>query len=122
MAVGPGGAAPLRGRKLARRVADRQPRLPDAAGGLGRAGRRCRAGAGPWDHPGAGREPAAVRRAAGRAGPGTGDREATPAMGLGEVQSALARLYVEPALRDRFFVDPTAVGAELGLEAEDARE
>ena len=43
-------------------------------------------------------------------------------MGLAEVQGTLARLYVDPALRDRFFADPAAVGAELGLEAEEARD
>jgi hypothetical protein len=38
-------------------------------------------------------------------------------MGLSEVQAALARLSVEPALRDRFFADPAVVGAEIGLDA-----
>ena len=42
-------------------------------------------------------------------------------MGLAEVQGALAKLYVDPALRGRFFDDPAAVGAELGLDAEEAR-
>ncbi len=42
-------------------------------------------------------------------------------MGLAEVQGALARLYIDPALRDRFFADPAAVGAELGLGADEAR-
>jgi hypothetical protein len=42
-------------------------------------------------------------------------------MGLVEVQGALARLYIDPALRDRFFADPAAVAAELGLGAEEAR-
>ncbi len=41
-------------------------------------------------------------------------------MGLAEIQSVLARLYVDPTLRDRFFADPAAVGAELGLNAEEA--
>ena len=41
-------------------------------------------------------------------------------MGLAEVQEALARLYIDPALRDRFFADPAAVGAELGLVPEEA--
>jgi hypothetical protein len=36
-------------------------------------------------------------------------------MGLAEVQEVLARLSIDPALRDRFFADPNAVGAELGL-------
>jgi hypothetical protein len=43
-------------------------------------------------------------------------------MGLAEVQGALARLYVDPTLRDRFFADPAAVGVELGLGAEEARD
>jgi hypothetical protein len=43
-------------------------------------------------------------------------------MGLAEVQGALARLYVDPSLRDRFFADPSAVGVELGLGAEEARD
>jgi hypothetical protein len=42
-------------------------------------------------------------------------------MGLAEIQGALARLYVDPTLRDRFFADPAAVGAELRLGAEEAR-
>jgi len=42
-------------------------------------------------------------------------------MGLAEIQSVLARLYVDPTLRDRFFADSAAVGAELGLDAEEAR-
>jgi hypothetical protein len=42
-------------------------------------------------------------------------------MGLAEVQSTLARLYIDPVLRDRFFADPATVGAELGLGAEEAR-
>jgi hypothetical protein len=41
-------------------------------------------------------------------------------MGLAEVQGALAKLYVDPTLRDRFFADPAAVGVRLGLDAEDA--
>jgi hypothetical protein len=43
-------------------------------------------------------------------------------MGLAEVQGVLARLYVDPSLRDRFFASPAAVGAELGLDAEEARD
>ncbi len=43
-------------------------------------------------------------------------------MGLAEVQAALARLYVDASLRDRFFTDPSAVGVELGLVAEEARD
>lgn len=42
-------------------------------------------------------------------------------MGLAEIQGAMARLYIDPALRDRFFADPAAVGVELGLGAEEAR-
>jgi hypothetical protein len=42
-------------------------------------------------------------------------------MGLAEIQGALARLCVDPALRDRFFDDPAAVGAELGLVAGEAQ-
>jgi hypothetical protein len=42
-------------------------------------------------------------------------------MGLAEIQGALARLYVDPTLRDRFFADPAVVGVELGLGAEEAR-
>jgi hypothetical protein len=42
-------------------------------------------------------------------------------MALAEVQGALARLYVDPALRERFFADPPAVGAELALGAEEVR-
>jgi hypothetical protein len=36
-------------------------------------------------------------------------------MGLAEVQGTLARLSIDSALRKRFFTDPAAVGAELGL-------
>ena len=43
-------------------------------------------------------------------------------MGLAEVQGTLARLYVNPALRDRFFADPASVGVELGLGADEARD
>jgi hypothetical protein len=43
-------------------------------------------------------------------------------MGLAEIQGAMARLYVDPSLRDRFFADPAAVGVELGLGAEEARD
>src|SRR4051812_34429829 len=118
MAVGPGRAASLRGRALARWVADRQPRSPHTAGGLARHGGRSCAGLGPWHHPGARRERAAVCRTPGRTGAGTNDREAPRAMGVAEIQSVLARLYVDPKLRDRFFADPAAVGAELGLDAE----
>ena len=40
-------------------------------------------------------------------------------MGLAEVQKALARLSIDPALRDRFFADPDATAAELSLAAAD---
>jgi hypothetical protein len=36
-------------------------------------------------------------------------------MGLADVQKVLARLSIDRALRDRFFADPAAVAAELGL-------
>jgi hypothetical protein len=42
-------------------------------------------------------------------------------MGLTEIQATLARLYVDPALRDRFLADPAVVGVELGLGAGEAR-
>jgi hypothetical protein len=42
-------------------------------------------------------------------------------LGLAEVQGALARLYIDAMLRDRFFAEPSAVAAELGLDAEEAR-
>lgn len=42
-------------------------------------------------------------------------------MGLAEIQAALARLSIDASLRDRFFDDPAGVGAELGLDAEEAR-
>jgi hypothetical protein len=42
-------------------------------------------------------------------------------MGLGEIQRAMARLYVDGALRDRFFAEPSSVGAELGLDAAEAQ-
>jgi hypothetical protein len=43
-------------------------------------------------------------------------------MGLAELQCALARLYVDAKLRQRFFADPEAVGAELGLDAGETRD
>ncbi len=42
-------------------------------------------------------------------------------MGLIQVQGALARLSVDRALRERFFADPGAAGAELGLNDEECR-
>lgn len=41
-------------------------------------------------------------------------------MGLTEVQRALARISIDPALRARFFADPAVVGAEFGLIVRDA--
>jgi hypothetical protein len=41
-------------------------------------------------------------------------------MGLADVQGALARIYIDPVLRDRLFAEPVAVGTELGLNAEEA--
>ena len=41
-------------------------------------------------------------------------------MGLAEVQGVLARLSIDPVLRDRFFDDPTAVGVPLGLDVGEA--
>jgi hypothetical protein len=42
-------------------------------------------------------------------------------MGLAEVQGALAKLFIDPMLRDRFFAAPVVVGVELGLDVEEAR-
>ena len=41
-------------------------------------------------------------------------------MGLAEVQAALARLFTDPSLRERFFDDPQAVGSALGLSPSEA--
>jgi len=41
-------------------------------------------------------------------------------MGLAEVQAALARLFTDEGLRDRFFADPIAVGRSLGLDQAEA--
>jgi hypothetical protein len=41
-------------------------------------------------------------------------------MGLAEIQTVMARLSIDRELRDRFFGDPTAVGSELGLGAQEA--
>ena len=43
-------------------------------------------------------------------------------MALAEIQSALARLYIDAMLRDRFFAAPLVVGEQLGLSADDARD
>jgi hypothetical protein len=42
-------------------------------------------------------------------------------MGLAEIQAALARLYVDAALRERFLADPEDLGAEFGLGADEIR-
>jgi hypothetical protein len=42
-------------------------------------------------------------------------------MGLVEVQKTLARLYTDNRLRADFFADPSRVGRELGLSAEETR-
>jgi hypothetical protein len=41
-------------------------------------------------------------------------------MGVAEQQAALARLYVDPNIRERFRKDPYALCRELGLKASDA--
>ncbi len=38
-------------------------------------------------------------------------------MGLADVQKVMARLYIDPEVRNQFFGDPTTVGATLGLAA-----
>jgi hypothetical protein len=43
-------------------------------------------------------------------------------VGLAEVEAALARLYTDDRLRENFFADPRAVGAELGLSDGEARQ
>ena len=43
-------------------------------------------------------------------------------MGLAEMQKALARLYTNTSLRERFFADPVAVARELGFTDEEARQ
>jgi hypothetical protein len=43
-------------------------------------------------------------------------------MGLAELQHALARLYTNTALRERFFADPVGVARELGFADEEARQ
>ena len=43
-------------------------------------------------------------------------------MGLAETQKALARLYTDARLRERFFAAPSEVGRELGLTPEDAQQ
>lgn len=40
-------------------------------------------------------------------------------MGLAETQRALAQLYTNAELRERFFADPLKIGAELGLSADE---
>lgn len=43
-------------------------------------------------------------------------------MGLTESQSALARLYTDRVLRERFFDEPLVVGHELGLSQDEAAQ
>lgn len=43
-------------------------------------------------------------------------------MGLREIQRALAQLYTNAALRERFFADPQAVGEKLGLSAAEVQQ
>lgn len=43
-------------------------------------------------------------------------------MGLAQMQAALARLYTDNALRERFVAAPEAVGAEFGLSREEAQQ
>jgi hypothetical protein len=49
------------------------------------------------------------------------NREASPSLGLTEVEQLLARLDTDAELRARFIVDPLKVGRELGLSVEEAR-
>lgn len=42
-------------------------------------------------------------------------------MGLAELQKTLALLYTDTRLREDFFADPSRVGVELGLSAEETR-
>jgi hypothetical protein len=42
-------------------------------------------------------------------------------MGLAQVQQVLAHLYIDAALRERFFADPQRTGAELGLDAREVQ-
>lgn len=43
-------------------------------------------------------------------------------MSLAQTQSALARLYTDAALRERFFADPVSTAATLGLTTETAEQ
>ncbi len=43
-------------------------------------------------------------------------------MGLVEIQRALALLFTDAALRERFFNDPQRVGQDLGLSADDIQQ
>lgn len=43
-------------------------------------------------------------------------------MGLAETQKALARLYTDARLRERFFADPLGTGEELGLGRDEAQQ
>jgi hypothetical protein len=41
-------------------------------------------------------------------------------VGLAELEGALARLYTDDALRERFFADPESVGSTLGLDGDES--
>jgi hypothetical protein len=41
-------------------------------------------------------------------------------VGLAELEGALARLYTDDALRERFFADPESVGPTLGLDGDES--
>jgi hypothetical protein len=41
-------------------------------------------------------------------------------LGLAETQKALARIYTDSDLRERFFADPQAVGRQLGLASDES--
>ncbi|MEH2378531.1 MAG: hypothetical protein V7K27_06450 [Nostoc sp.] len=43
-------------------------------------------------------------------------------MGLAQTQEVLAQLYTNTDLRERFFANPQAVGAELGLSCDEAQK
>lgn len=43
-------------------------------------------------------------------------------MGLAEVQRALARIYTDTSLRERFLADPRGVGKELALSTDDIKQ
>ncbi|MBH8577655.1 hypothetical protein I8752_32765 [Nostocaceae cyanobacterium CENA369] len=43
-------------------------------------------------------------------------------MGLAQTQQVLAQLYTNTELRERFFANPQAIGAELGLSCDEAQQ